>query len=115
MQKWTTTAVIFTALAASSAQASVVGSLKDITGIPSAAIIAPSAGGSAVGVFGSFDLQINFVGGGFTAAMTQAFVDAGWIPSRSATVSSKPDLNVFSKLGKHGLDGCFEGEAFSRG
>jgi hypothetical protein len=38
-----------------------------------------------------------------------------WIPSRSATVSSKPDLNVFSKLGKHGLDGCFEGEAFSRG
>jgi hypothetical protein len=24
-------------------------------------------------------------------------------------------LNVFSKLGKHGLDGCFEGEAFSRG
>jgi Ca2+-binding RTX toxin-like protein len=41
--------------------------------------------------------------------------DGGWIPSRSATVSSKPDLNVFSKLGKHGLDGCFEGEAFSRG
>lgn len=76
MQKWTTTALIFTALAASSAQASVVGSLKDITGIPSAAIIAPSAGGSAVGVFGSFDLQFNFVGGGFTAAMTQAFVDA---------------------------------------
>jgi len=33
----------------------------------------------------------------------------GWIPVRSATVSSKPDLNVFSKLGKHGFDGCFEG------
>ena len=37
-----------------------------------------------------------------------------WIPTRSATRSSKPDLNVISKLGEHGLDGCFESEALSR-
>jgi len=40
---------------------------------------------------------------------------AGWIPTRSATRSSKPDLNVTSKLGEHGFDGCFEAEALSRG
>jgi hypothetical protein len=41
-------------------------------------------------------------------------VVVGWIPTRSATRSSKPDLNVISKLGEHGLDGCFESEALSR-
>lgn len=40
--------------------------------------------------------------------------NGGWIPTRSATRSSKPDLNVISKLGEHGLDGCFESEALSR-
>ncbi len=36
-----------------------------------------------------------------------------WIHTRSATVSSKADLDVFSGFGKHGLERRLEAEAFS--
>jgi hypothetical protein len=49
-----------------------------------------------------------------TAEVLESTVAIRWIPTRSATRSSKPDLNVISKLGEHGLDGCFESEALSR-
>lgn len=43
-----------------------------------------------------------------------AVLVGGWIPTRSATLSSKLDLNVSSKLGEHSLDGGFEAKALSR-
>jgi hypothetical protein len=58
---------------------------------------APNAGPRYVVTFGPY-CTISWLGG---------------IPTRSATRSSKPDLNVISKFGEHGLDGCFEVEALS--
>jgi hypothetical protein len=69
-------AVCALALTATSANANIVGSLRDTTGVLSPAVFAPSATPNVCGVFGSFNLQINFVGGGFNAALTQAFSDA---------------------------------------
>ena len=36
------------------------------------------------------------------------------IPARSATVLSKSDFDVFSKVGEHALERCFVPESFAR-